>query len=69
MAEIQKISMTPEGYQHLQDELKSLKAIDRREVIFEIAEARKLGVCQKTQSIMRPVIDKLSLKGVFLLGG
>ena len=40
---MEKIPMTPKGYQALMDELRQLKEIDRPKVIADIAEARGHG--------------------------
>lgn len=40
---MEKVPMTSEGFKSLEDELKRLKTVDRREVIAAIAEAREHG--------------------------
>jgi transcription elongation factor GreA len=40
---MEKVPMTLRGYDRLQEELKRLKSVDRREVIKAIAQARELG--------------------------
>jgi transcription elongation factor GreA len=40
---MEKIHMTPEGFKHLEDELKNLKFVDRPAVVNAIAEARAHG--------------------------
>ncbi|MDR2794183.1 MAG: transcription elongation factor GreA [Holosporaceae bacterium] len=40
---MEKVHMTPEGFKNLEEELKTLKFIERPEIVKAIAEARALG--------------------------
>lgn len=40
---MEKVPMTPSGHQHLQDEIKRLKTVERPRIIQAIAEARRHG--------------------------
>ena len=51
---MEKIPITPEGYQALDSELKQLRTVERPAIIAAIAEAREHGDLSEMPNTIRP---------------